>query len=132
MSFLKFLSTVSLSLLFLGNVAAECVDLSGTYSGEGKIMTFSKISDEGGIFGYSIMVKRNGIEGPMFSFSGFPEEIIPTITCTKDQMETKLESPHGTMTITAILKEKILTILAATHTNDGRRTTMNEETYHKQ
>ena len=111
MSFLKFLSIVSLSLLFLGNVVAECVDLSGTYSCEDGMITLSKTSDKGDIFDYSVTTTEVNLRYTPFDFSHLPK--YATTICTKNKMETKIEASPGdieNMTIiTVVLEEKILT-----------------------
>ena len=110
MFFLKFLSFVSLSLLFMGNVAAaECVDLSGTYSCEGEIMTLTKTSNKEGLYAYS--ATRYGVENPILPvFDESAGQVTLTTTCTENQIETKLESSNdGTLTASFIfLNEQTL------------------------
>ena len=112
MSFLKFLSIASLSLLFLENVAAECVDLSGTYSCEGVLMTLTKTSDKEGLHAYTSTTY--GIENPVvLAFDESAGSVTSTTTCTENQIETKQTSSNdGTLTlIFALLDEQTL----ATH-----------------
>ena len=131
MLFLKFLSSISLSLLFFGNLAAECIDLSGTYSCEGGGMTISRTSDAEGALGYSATIKENGIEKTT-SFINFPKGPTPTTVCSEDQIETRFqESGNTTVTLTAILRGEVFTMRLAVEL-DGTSMTVQEETCHRQ
>ncbi len=133
MLFLKFLSSASLYLLLFGNLAAECVDLSGTYSCEGDVITLSKTSNQEGLFGYSMTAKINGVEETIPFADNRTEGTVPTTTCTGNQVETKFEILNvGTMTITAILSDKTLTTRLSVDVNDGRPTAMREQDCHRQ
>ena len=133
MFFLKFLSSISLYLLLLGNVAAECVDLSGTYSCEDEMITLSKTSDAGGFLSYSITAKINEIEQKSIPlYFRIPKAAIPTVTCTKNQIETVFkESNDTTVILTAILRGEVLTMRLAVDLSGVRRP-MKEEICHKQ
>ena len=133
MFLLKFLSSTSLYLLLLGNAAAECVDLSGTYLCEDEMITLSKTSDARGFLSYSITAKINGIEQKSIPlYFRMPKAAIPTVTCTKNQMETTVETSLDTITITLVLEEKILTIHNIAYLYDVTRPLVREMTCHKQ
>ena len=117
MFFLKFLPFVSLSLLFLGNIAAECVDISGTYLCHGgETVIISKTSDKEGLYAYT--QTRNGVESPILPTPA--EGVISTTTCTENRITTKEVSSEGTLTVVFALYEQTLGF----HTNfvepDGR------------
>ena len=127
MSFLKFLSSASLSLLFFGNIAAECVDLSGTYSCEGRTLTLSKISNEESLHAYT--VTEYGAEEPFLPppFDGSAGIVASTTTCNENQIETKVEASNdGTFTASlAFLNERILA-MHFTFVDSGGFKLMNE------
>ena len=134
MFFLKFLSSVSLSLLFVGNVAAECVDLSGTYlcENDNETITLTKTSNDEGMLGYSVSTKVNG-EERILPFNLLAYGMVPTTTCTENQIETEAEEPNaGAIKLTAMLQGEMLTLRIAVDVSDGRPTAIREDICRRQ
>ena len=88
MSFFRFLSLVSLPILFFGNVVAECVDLSGTYLCENDEVVISRDLEGEGIFAYSMTEEKDGnkVTSPLLEILVDTEV---TTECTENWIKTE-------------------------------------------
>ncbi len=99
MSFLKFVSFASFSLFFLGNVWAECIDLSGIYRCGGnpaREIEFTQSVDNQGITTY--IMKADQHEAPLVANGEFDPLGMVKVSCDKDQLNFDLNFPQAKMT----------------------------------
>ena len=94
MSVFKFLSFASLSLLFLGNIKADCIDLTGIYACKTGELKLSQNTNQQGIKQY--IVTHTSDEGtvktatyPITSYPTAPGAMM-IITCNEDQVVVEI------------------------------------------
>ena len=103
MSVFKFLSFASLSLLFLGNIKADCIDLTGSYACEnGSKLTLSLNTDsQGTVTEYTI---TNEVEGETKTDTisiPYSLGLLMKVTCNENQLifESSIASIKSTIVL---------------------------------